>query len=333
MSLAGNCGKRWKPGGDGLTDPDGPRIRETERLSPMPLDHLRLPSTGPLQRPRRVVVYGRHPQHWLTALAPEAAVWSGLADEVALARTSFELLRLGHRGGRQSIVMPLRERNITRCPRLYWGLWPSRRAVRVLSDKRAFARYVVAEGLTGLTPRHFERPGDVGFPVVVKRPGGSSGEGVALARDAAELARVLGEPRFRHREVVLQAHAGAGNDHVTHAVAVGGRIVWHRGYRYRLRPGTEIQTPDTVLGIEPVTESAATLAAFERLLLPLAYDGPLNIDTRRRADGQMMVLEVNPRMGGSLMRPEHVADLGACLSALIAHARPMWRRPVPPAAQ
>ncbi len=297
----------------------------------MLLDLFHLPTTGPPRRPTRVVVYGRHPQRWLATLAPDAAVWSGLADEVVLVRTSFELLRQGHRAGRQSIVVPLRERNIARSPRLYWGLWPSRRAVRLLADKRAFGGYLAAEGLTGLAPAHFDRPGDVRFPVVVKRPVGSGGEEVALARSAAELARVLDEPRFRHRPVVLQAHAGAGDDHVTHAVAVGGRIVWHRGYRYRLLPGTEIQTSDTVLGIEPFTETATTLASFERLLLPLAYDGPLNIDTRRRADGQVTVLEVNPRMGGSLMRPEHVEDLRACLAAVIAHARPMWRRPPPPA--
>lgn len=296
----------------------------------MLLDRLRPPSTGPVQQPGRIVVYGRHPLPWLTALAPDAAVWSGVADEVVLVRTSFELLR---RGGRHDIVVPLRERNILHCPRLFRGLWPSRRAVRVLANKGAFGRYLAAEGLSGLAPRLFARPADLLFPVVVKARSGSGGAEVALARDAAELGRVLGEPRFHRQQVVLQAHAGAGDDHVTHAVAVGGRIVWHRSYRYRLRPGTEIQTPDTVLGIEPVTESAATLAAFERLLLPLAYDGPLNIDTRRRADGQMLVLEVNPRMGGSLMRPEHVADLRACLAAVIAHARPMWRRPAPPAAQ
>ena len=133
----------------------------------MLLDFIRAYLAAP-QRPGRIIVYGRHPQRWLTALAPETSVWSGLADEVVLVRTSCELLRLGHRGGRQSLVVPLRERNIRHCPRLYWGLWPSRRAVRVLADKQAFARYLVAEGLTGLAPRHFDGRGDVRFPVVVR---------------------------------------------------------------------------------------------------------------------------------------------------------------------
>lgn len=67
-----------------------------------------------------------------------------------------------------------------------------------------------------------------------------------------------------------------------------------------------------------------TLALFERFLRPIRYDGPANIDTRRGADGTVWVLEINPRLGGSLMRPEKVEDLAA-LAALVANAAPMWR--------
>jgi hypothetical protein len=279
------------------------------------------------QRPGRVIVYGRSPQRWVEALSPGAPVWSGLAglSEVVLARTSFELLCLGHRGGRQSIVIPMLERNEMRCPRLYWGLLPGREAVLLLGDKARFAGYAEAQGLGAHVPRRFVDPHAARFPCVVKRVDLQGGEGVSVARSAAQLAYLVESEPWRGRSVVLQAFIEPGEDHVTHCVCRNGRILWHRTYRYALKPGTEVQTADSVVAVRELEETAQNLALFECFLVPLGYDGPVNIDTRRH-DGRTTVLEINPRLGGSLMRPENVADLRAALAALIGNAAPMWRR-------
>lgn len=279
------------------------------------------------QRPRRVVIYGRHPPSWLAALGPEAPVWRGMVgvESVELVRTSFALLLAGHRGGRQSIVMPLRERNIRKCPRLYWGLLPTRRAVRIFGDKARFAAYAVAQGLAEHLPEIYREPAAASFPCVVKRVDLDGGNGIAVARSAAELRGLLAAAPWRGHRVVLQALVD-GDDHVTHCLCRKGRIVWHRTYRYELKPGTVVQTRDTALAAIEVAEQPETLAMFERFLLPLGYDGPANFDTRRGADGVVKVLEINPRLGGSLMRPEKAGDLGELLAALVASAEPMWGR-------
>lgn len=64
---------------------------------------------------------------------------------------------------------------------------------------------------------------------------------------------------------------------------------------------------------------------FERFLAPLDYQGPANIDFRRRADGRLALLEINPRLGGSLMRPEFAADLDAALGIIVREAQPPVR--------
>ena len=66
--------------------------------------------------------------------------------------------------------------------------------------------------------------------------------------------------------------------------------------------------------------SSDELELFERILRPLAFSGPANIDFRRRPDGSIAMLEINPRFGLSLLRPEHVVDLRAAVGAILAHA-------------
>ena len=61
------------------------------------------------------------------------------------------------------------------------------------------------------------------------------------------------------------------------------------------------------------------VSAVEALLRPLDYDGPVNVDFKRRADGRICILEVNPRLGGSLMRPENARDLRAALREIVSH--------------
>jgi carbamoylphosphate synthase large subunit len=49
----------------------------------------------------------------------------------------------------------------------------------------------------------------------------------------------------------------------------------------------------------------------------LEFSGPCNIDYKTDDEGNIIVFEVNPRMGGSIMRPEKIADLCETLSTII----------------
>jgi carbamoylphosphate synthase large subunit len=88
-----------------------------------------------------------------------------------------------------------------------------------------------------------------------------------------------------------------------------------------------VQTFDTISRITPHVASPDDIASFERLLLPLGYDGPATVDYRRRPDGRLAVFEINPRFGGSLMRPAHEDDLVMSLRTVLDNATPprRWR--------
>ncbi len=274
----------------------------------------------------RLLVYGRSPAHWLRVLAPDGPLWPLVPEvgEVQLLRSSLQVLQ-ATLFDREAILLPLLERHLLRAPRLCHGLLAPAGAIRTLADKRRFAAFAAAAHLGAHLPEAIDIPGPQDFPLVLKRHEGSSGKGVAIAGDAAELVRLRTQEPFAGRPTLLQRYAGDGTDHVTHCVCVAGRIVWHRCFAYTLRPGTRVQRPDDIVAVEPVAEQAAHLALFERLLLPLGFEGPCNIDTRRLPDGRTIILEINPRFGSSLFRPEHLATLAEALRAIIANARPLRR--------
>jgi len=132
----------------------------------------------------------------------------------------------------------------------------------------------------------------------------------------------LAEPKWAGREILLQEHVASADDYVMHLVRAEGRIVWSCVYRYSLPTELEIRGPVEGIEIhhEPTSDDLRGVA--ESFLAPLAYEGPANIDYRRRADGSIAVLEINPRLGGSLMRPEHRSDLAAAISAIVRYAHP-----------
>jgi hypothetical protein len=271
-------------------------------------------------RPDRLVVYGWRPsESWRLALLPGAPVWRHFPGlDVRYARTRLELLR--ESWGRPSYVLPLWPREAGRCPPWWWMLRPDRRALAALDSKLDFARYLRAAGLTDLAPRVF-LPGEApDFPLVLKPSRGTNGRGVTFIDGPEHLARELAEPRWRKRAPVLQERIAGDADYVTHVVCRAGRILRHLTYRHQLA-ATGVQSFGSIVRTEPATAAATDIEAFGWLLAPLGYDGPATIDWRRRPDGRPAVFEINPRFGGSLMRPERQADLAGMLRAVLQYAR------------
>lgn len=278
-------------------------------------------------RPERIVVFGRGPDSWVAALQPDQPVWAGMPGvaEVRSARTSWQLLREANAGGRPALVLPLRERQIERCPGWHWGLWPAAPALTILRDKVRFAAHLAACGLADLAPRRFVRGEAVRYPAVVKQARSAAGHGVELVWNAEELDAVLQRADWQGQGVLVQAYAGDGIDRVTHAVLVRGTVRWHRTFQYQMAPEIQIQRQHTPRTLNTVPTPQADLDRLAAVLGPLGYDGPVAMDSRELNDGRSVLFEFNPRMGGSLFWPGQEADLRAALETIIAHARPMRR--------
>jgi carbamoylphosphate synthase large subunit len=70
----------------------------------------------------------------------------------------------------------------------------------------------------------------------------------------------------------------------------------------------------------PFDPPPALLEAIERMLRPLDYSGPCNIDYTIRELGRVAVFEINVRFGGALFLAEKRDRLKAALGCLVGAA-------------
>jgi biotin carboxylase len=58
---------------------------------------------------------------------------------------------------------------------------------------------------------------------------------------------------------------------------------------------------------------------FERILKAFNYEGPANFNYKLK-DGKPIIFEMNPRMGGSMMKPKFRHLVAGCVEAIIINA-------------
>jgi hypothetical protein len=126
---------------------------------------------------------------------------------------------------------------------------------------------------------------------------------------------------------VLQSFVAGGPEYVTHCVARHGRVLWHKTFAYELDAHVSVRTPDATRAAHSVTLAPRNLAQIESFLAPLSYSGPCNVDFKLSGAGDIVVFEINPRLGGSLMFPGKIDDLHAALSCIIGEAAGQGRSP------
>lgn len=268
-----------------------------------------------------VVIWGMHSPDWMNALAANAPVWKGIPQvKAVLNRTRpGTSVPLGLRWGRRVVVIPLMENHYAECPTGYSGLLPSLNAIEILGNKARFADYVRRHGLAAWCPGNYASFEKATFPCVLKRTNLNAGRGVEIATSPDEARHFSSLELFAGHAYLIQALVPCTIQYVVHCVCVEGRIVWHVVYAYDFNR-QEVMRANYLYALRRATISASMLRKLEAFVMPLAYSGPCSVDCTWDDDGGLMVFEINPRLGGSLMRPENTTDLAACLSVIIAHA-------------
>lgn len=271
----------------------------------------------------RVVLYGTLlGHHWRNSLYPRSVVWRSIPS---VTRVTVVPERFGgtilDTVSADTVVIPLTEIDIRRCPPRGRRLAPTPDTVDVYGDKRRFAAFVTAERLDDVAAADIPLSGPIPYPCALKRLDLRNGKGVALIDSPASLEAHLARSPWRDHDVVLQAWIDGRTEFVTHLVCDAGRILWHRTYRYELAEGTSVRTSKRAGTTTRTDIDAQDLADMARFLEPTGYSGPCNVNFKRAGNGRIVVFEINPRFGGSLMRPSNRGDLAEALAVIVAHAR------------
>lgn len=270
-----------------------------------------------------VVIWGVHSADWMMALAASAPVWKDIPTVRAVLNFSSDRksVPVKTRWGRRVVVIPLMEPHIAGRPRRYAALAPSLDALELLGDKGCFADYVEKQALGHLCPVTYKSIESATFPCVIKRTNLNGGKGVELAASPQEAREIVEDGLFAGHSWIAQAVVSFTVEYVVHCVCVQGRIIWYAAYAFGFEK-QHIRTagsPHCTFRLSTIP--ACVLRDLEALLLPLLFSGPCNVDCTWDDEGRLMVFEINPRMGGSLMSPANRTDLAACLSVIIAESR------------
>lgn len=283
--------------------------------------HLSFPEVVTEPEPHfRVIVFGAFFSNWNPALIDEA-VWRKVAGVVEVVRVidASEIAALPPSPAR-TVVIPLGEDHIRRCPIGYRTLIPSAAVLETLSNKARFASFMEEAGLSALCPKRYLSRQEAVFPCMLKRLDQHAGYGVEFIGSAEQLAARLRSDVFVHQEYLLQAYVSGGTEYTSHFVCNNGEILWS------LTVSSTAAGPEPHVGVDrdtavPVTPLPEVLSQVATVLKRLRYSGPCCANYKILPSGKIALFEINPRFGGSLMVRRNRKALSDALNCLVVHAR------------
>ena len=180
---------------------------------------------------------------------------------------------------------------------------PDAATVALCDDKLAFNRRLIALGFGELVPALLpDPPGE--WPFVRKARFGDFGQGVALVTSPGDDVAV--PDSFCQRAVPGEA------EDVLHVLRLDGTTRFAVSYRYTMAQALSVRgAADRPLETRPV-DAAPGLEHCEPMLAALDFEG-LGCFNYKWVDERPMIIELNPRFGGSL-----VGEVTATLDAMLA---------------
>lgn len=180
---------------------------------------------------------------------------------------------------------------------------PSPESVAICDDKRLFEETLAVRGFAEFLPGpRLNRE----FPYVLKRKIDAWGRHCAVVHGVDEeegLRHHLDDPDYLHQRFI-----SGREEFTTHIVFREGRILAALNLRYRFADETPIKGRSHPLTIHPCKLSHGAL--FREILLSIGFEG-LCCFNYKLEQGKPLILEINPRFGGSLgtFFPGFVRDL------------------------
>lgn len=211
----------------------------------------------------------------------------------------------------KNYIIPLTESHFTELLNSHiTAIMPRDFIVKEFTNKQLFANYVLKNKLNQYFPKIYLNNDNSNTNVVVKPPFGGNSVGVYLANINNIRAEVF-------KKNVVQEYITADTEYTGNFVVDNGKIIFcfaysrYYGNRKYIKHDEQDNTVQNRVEIKP-----KHIAQFEKFLMPVKYTGPCNIDYKIIND-DIVVFEINSRLGGSLTFLNHVEDFSKMILFLI----------------
>ncbi|BAX93422.1 ATP-grasp domain-containing protein [Mycobacterium shigaense] len=268
-----------------------------------------------------VAIFGKHSRDWMVALGPRARLWKGAlpVKSVQLLHENSDLSSWNDEKRANTVIIPLLEKHITTLPDGFRHLTSPHDLIAKVSDKKKLHDFLARSGFQEYLPAVFGEGEAVRYPCVVKRLDLYAGDGVRIAHDIEQLVSHLRDPLFRQHPYQIQELIAGEFEYVTHLVCKSGEILEEHSFEYRMRGPAEIRRFRSPVEFNRSTQSDEVMSIFSRIVRSLNFTGPCNVNFKL-IDGRPVVFEINPRLGGSLMKKESIEALAKVVRAILDHA-------------
>ncbi len=265
----------------------------------------------------RVIIYGLFSQDWMDALHPDCEMWNSVenADLVLNCSASQSLLPAKSDEFRD-VIIPLLEKHIGETPAGYASLIPDAIGLDLFQDKQKFDQLLKELSLSSFAPRRLDFKEPHNYPIVLKRLDLRGGIGVELIKSESDLINAVTSHMWFGQNYILQEFIEGGNEFVWHAVYKDGIKIWDSTIEYVMGANETIRMGNSTFTMNRVSLSAECFTVFDSILRSMNFSGPCNIDFKLSGTGPK-IFEINPRLGGSLMKKENHDLLAQCLTAII----------------
>lgn len=172
---------------------------------------------------------------------------------------------------------------------------PSLESIELCDDKYRFNQMLQAKGFGAFIP---QMGGRLAFPYVVKKRTDIYGRNCRVVHDAgdeAACAGILADPDYFTQQLVTGT-----NEYATHILFKDNRIRCWINVEYTFGTATPVKGKDKVLLLRACR--CPHLALFAEILRTVGFEGLCCLNYKESDRGQPMILENNPRFGGSLAR-------------------------------
>jgi carbamoylphosphate synthase large subunit len=211
------------------------------------------------------------------------------------------------------------EEHIATLPGGFRQLTSPQDLIATISDNNKLHDFLAHSGFQEYLPAVFREGEEVRYPCVVKRLDLYAGDGVRIAHDTKELVSHLRDPLFRQHPYQIQELIAGELEYVTHLVCKSGEILEEYSFEYRMRGPAEIRRFRSPIDFKRSQQRDEVMLVFSRIVKSLNFTGPCNVNFKL-VDGRPLVFEINPRLGGSLMKRESIDGLAKVVGAILNHA-------------
>ena len=272
-----------------------------------------------MNKPLDLIIYGQH-SNWELSMSNKTII----ANLIKRLNIPINVINVKDKqkvtqNHNNQLIIPLMEPHILNYKKynsehLFLSILPDKDMINIFSDKHIFSKYIDIMNLSPYAPKTYDKT-NVVFPCVFKPINMNASHGVKIINDLEEYNQLINKSEWKGTKHILQSVVNSKDEYVTHCLCKNGEILWHCTYLYTMPTESTIRKPSTTL----VKYDIDIKHLYQMKMFLKLYTGMCNVNYKI-IDNDVVVLEINPRFGGSLMLKQNEQDLEEALYNIIKNA-------------